>query len=72
MNGYIYMGSVAGGTVCTDGVIGRVNSGPCDQNGAIVCGDGGRTFFLCDHWGLVDMGKVADGTVCVDGAIIAG
>lgn len=66
------MGPVAEGTICVNGVIGRANSGPCDQDGALICGDGGNTFFLCDHGGLVDMGSVAGGTTCVDGAIVAG
>lgn len=43
----------------------------CSNNGALSCGDGGNSFFLCSEGTLVDMGHVAAGTVCVDGGIVA-
>ena len=43
----------------------------CSNNGALSCGDGGNTFFLCSEGTLVDMGNVAAGTVCENGVIVA-
>ncbi|KAA6410457.1 MAG: hypothetical protein FRX48_05879 [Lasallia pustulata] len=43
----------------------------CSPDGALSCGSGGSSFFLCSEGQLVDMGSVAARTVCVDGGIVA-
>jgi len=41
----------------------------CSPDGAITCGAGGTTFYMCDHGTLVAMGSVAAGTTCSNGQI---
>ena len=43
----------------------------CANDGALSCGSGGGTFFLCSKGVLVDMGNVTAGTVCENGVIVA-
>lgn len=45
--------------------------GDCDQDGSILCTDGGQKFDICDPGGWVRMGSVADGTICEYGRIVA-
>ena len=46
---YYFIGSVANGTVCIDGMIERANDGKCTPDGALSCGKNGQTFFFCDE-----------------------
>ena len=41
----------------------------CSDDGALSCGSGGSTFYLCSEGTLVDMGSVAAGTICENGVI---
>ena len=41
----------------------------CSPDGAITCGAGGTTFYMCDNGALVSMGSVAAGTTCSNGQI---
>lgn len=66
------MGSTAAGTVCVDGRIIRKTEGSCkrEEEGKVVCKEGGMGFWICVEGGLVDMGLVALGTKCLGGKII--
>jgi hypothetical protein len=67
---YVYMGNVAAGMRCVNGVIIRQNDGVCTPDGALQC-NGSQSFYICTNGGLINMGPLAPGTVCVDGAIVA-
>src|SRR5579862_4951995 len=43
--------------------------GSCTDNGAIHCGPGGTTFYMCSNGELINMGSVAAGTHCSNGQI---
>ena len=43
-------------------------TGPC-TDGEIICGPGGKSFYMCDHGAPVNMGSVAAGTLCKNGRI---
>lgn len=45
--------------------------GDCDDDGSLMCTDGGQQFDICDHGGYIRMGSVANGTTCENGQIVA-
>lgn len=52
---YVDMGSVANGTVCTDGAIQRAGNGRCSPIGNLTCAANGMKFFMCDEGVLDDL-----------------
>lgn len=55
-----------------DRVVRARPDGDCDDEGSIMCTDGGQQFDVCDQGGWVEMGAVANGTMCVgSGHIVA-
>ena len=71
-NEYVFMGSVAPGTMClSNEIVKRSDRGACSASGQILCEDGGGSWSMCSGGVWVKMGLVAAGTKCVAGDIIA-
>lgn len=64
-------GNVRQGYYRDDRIVRARPDGDCNDDGSILCTDGGTMFDICDHGGWVRMGPVAAGTTCQNGGIVA-
>jgi len=68
---YSQQGQVQQGSYRDDRVVRARPDGDCNNEGAIMCTDGGQQFDVCDQGGWVQMGAVAAGTSCQGEEIVS-
>ncbi|KAI6825924.1 hypothetical protein KC315_g13266 [Hortaea werneckii] len=68
---YKQQGQTSAGYYRDDRYVRARPDGDCNEEGSILCTEGGSAFDVCDQGGWVPMGAVAEGTQCRNGEIVA-